>query len=228
MLSARNRPRHPNHRFERQPATCVDNPARQHSPPGRSPSNGPPGDAVFASRECPAATPPTIAFVFSVPYSWLSHWRHSASWPRATSTPRRALAFAVGGAPPPRSLTPPDDRSQTRGVVLREGAAPPRLSDSGRVSPRPDGPRRGSFGHRAAARSATCPPCAIKISSPTSALAQPGGTGSGAGVQRPRSAVSRGASANVARRTVRTSRCSSSARPSRKRRFVCWTARVER
>ena len=43
------------------------------------------------------------------------------------------LASAVGCAPPPRSLTPPRRPLSTRGVVLREGAALPRLSASGTV-----------------------------------------------------------------------------------------------
>lgn len=40
------------------------------------------------------------------------------------------LVSAMGCLPRPRSLTPPHHRSQTRGTVLREGAALPRLSDS--------------------------------------------------------------------------------------------------
>ena len=68
----------------------------------------------------------------------LVRWRRARSSEarRATSRTARAargsaLASAVGCSPPPRSLTPPRrPRSQTRGAVLREGAALPRLSDS--------------------------------------------------------------------------------------------------
>ena len=42
-----------------------------------------------------------------------------------------ALASAVGCAPPPRSLTPPRRPLSNQGVVLHEGAALPRLADSG-------------------------------------------------------------------------------------------------
>jgi hypothetical protein len=42
------------------------------------------------------------------------------------------------------------------------------LSGSGRVSGRQGIDLRDSFGQRAAAQSPTCPPCAIKISSPMS------------------------------------------------------------
>jgi hypothetical protein len=74
------------------------------------------------------------AFPLAPATAALSQRRHPASWPRATSTPtRRSLPRRAGRRRrwPLTACRRPGDCSQTRGAVLGEGAALPRLSESG-------------------------------------------------------------------------------------------------
>jgi len=74
-----------------------------------------------------------------------------------------------------RSESAAPDPARTKAIlgtpVLRTLAASLLLSDSGRGEQRSEDPRRGSFGHKAAPRSATCSPRAINMLSARSAPA---------------------------------------------------------
>jgi hypothetical protein len=62
-----------------------------------------------------------------------------------------AFASAMGRSPLPRSLMPSGHRSQTKGAVLHEAAALPRLSDSGGAEQQPRHRHHGSFALQAVA-----------------------------------------------------------------------------
>jgi hypothetical protein len=87
--------------------------------------------------------------------------RHSASWPRATATSTRHSLPRWAARRRRGRRRRPGHRAHSRGAVLREGAALPRLSESGRGRACRTLLADGSSGHRAPARLATCPPSSI-------------------------------------------------------------------
>jgi hypothetical protein len=91
---------------------------------------------------------------------------------RPSCVDRRPSSWRMGGA---QRHAGRDSLSLPHGYHERGAMAG--WSDCSRGEPSPERPLRGSFGHRAGARSATCPLRAIKISSPRPTPAQPGRTG---------------------------------------------------